>query len=454
MSGFDANGNFSFTYNWVTDRNANIPITASRMDQQFADCLAGFNNCVTRDGGGKPSGPANWNGYKITNLGDPKSGQDAATWRSVQKRLSPRNFLINGDFRVWQRFGWTGNTGVLPTVAAGQYVPDRWWVVRGGSNLNYAVWQETSGIVPAAASRHCVVLKRAVADPTLGALWLIQSVDPNDVLDVQQYMQGNNGGVGNYLQFSVSLGKGANFSGTGVHLVIASNPNPALNASAGGWTILLDQLIAVADIPVFAFTGTTGYARFAISIPTATLPPAAQGIYVAVNYTPVGVAGADDSLHVNGALLEVTETPWDNTVQNKGCYITYPMEKLEDNVARCERYFQKNIPIDAVPGDGVGPAGATIFPTGICSATATIRTLHQFRHRMRATPTTVSIYKGSNGGTNGQPAVFLAAAWQNATGWAPFQVDPTGMMLQGTLAGLTLGQAYHVDANWAVSSEF
>lgn len=50
MPGFDGNGNFSFTYNWVNDANNGIPITASRMDTQFNDAALGFDDCITRDG--------------------------------------------------------------------------------------------------------------------------------------------------------------------------------------------------------------------------------------------------------------------------------------------------------------------------------------------------------------------------------------------------------------------
>lgn len=50
MPGFDGNGNFSFTYNWVNDAANGIPITASRMDTQFNDAALGFDDCITRDG--------------------------------------------------------------------------------------------------------------------------------------------------------------------------------------------------------------------------------------------------------------------------------------------------------------------------------------------------------------------------------------------------------------------
>lgn len=55
MAGWDGNGLFTFTYNWVNDAANGIPITASRMDGQFNDAVSGFDNCLTRDNQGKPS---------------------------------------------------------------------------------------------------------------------------------------------------------------------------------------------------------------------------------------------------------------------------------------------------------------------------------------------------------------------------------------------------------------
>lgn len=52
MSGFNGSGVFDFTYNWVNDSANGIPITASRMDTQFADAAGGFDNCMTRDAQG------------------------------------------------------------------------------------------------------------------------------------------------------------------------------------------------------------------------------------------------------------------------------------------------------------------------------------------------------------------------------------------------------------------
>lgn len=75
---FNGSGVFSRLYNWVTEQ-ASSPIEIAKLDTQEEDFVTAFNNCLTRDGQGKPSENIDWNAKKITNLADPSSAQDAAT---------------------------------------------------------------------------------------------------------------------------------------------------------------------------------------------------------------------------------------------------------------------------------------------------------------------------------------------------------------------------------------
>lgn len=52
MAGYNGSGVFSYSFVWVNDAANGIPITASRMDTQFADSTGGFNNVLTRDAQG------------------------------------------------------------------------------------------------------------------------------------------------------------------------------------------------------------------------------------------------------------------------------------------------------------------------------------------------------------------------------------------------------------------
>lgn len=84
MPGFDGNGNFSFTYNWVNDAANGIPITASRMDTQFNDAALGFDDCMTRDGQSPATADIPLGGFKLTGVAPGTVGTDAATIGQLQ----------------------------------------------------------------------------------------------------------------------------------------------------------------------------------------------------------------------------------------------------------------------------------------------------------------------------------------------------------------------------------
>jgi len=52
---FDGNGTFDRDFNWVTDKNASVKITASRMDGEFDNFKGGLENCVTLTGETTPT---------------------------------------------------------------------------------------------------------------------------------------------------------------------------------------------------------------------------------------------------------------------------------------------------------------------------------------------------------------------------------------------------------------
>jgi hypothetical protein len=83
---FNGTGTFQRKYNWVSDRNTNIPITATRFDDHDNDLASGLSACVTRDGQGSPTNDMNMNSHKITNLANPVNPQDAMTMATADAR--------------------------------------------------------------------------------------------------------------------------------------------------------------------------------------------------------------------------------------------------------------------------------------------------------------------------------------------------------------------------------
>jgi hypothetical protein len=68
MAGWDGNGNWTRSYLWATDAANGTAISSSRMDTEWSNISSGFNNCLTRDGQGKPSAAINFNGQNLTNV--------------------------------------------------------------------------------------------------------------------------------------------------------------------------------------------------------------------------------------------------------------------------------------------------------------------------------------------------------------------------------------------------
>lgn len=84
--GFDTNGNWTSDFYPETDRDEGVKILASKFQKLIqTDIKDGFDNCLTRDGAGKPQSNLNFNSHKITNLADGELPQDAVTVSQAQK---------------------------------------------------------------------------------------------------------------------------------------------------------------------------------------------------------------------------------------------------------------------------------------------------------------------------------------------------------------------------------
>lgn len=83
MAGFNGSGTFVRTYNWVDDKNASIPITASRMDTEDNGFAAGLSACITRDGQSPATANLPMGGFKLTNLGAGATAGDSVRYEQV-----------------------------------------------------------------------------------------------------------------------------------------------------------------------------------------------------------------------------------------------------------------------------------------------------------------------------------------------------------------------------------
>jgi len=81
---FNGSGLFERLYNWVTDRDASIKITASRMDAEMDGMATGLSTCITKDGQTTVTANLPMAGYKHTGIGASNARDDYADTASVQ----------------------------------------------------------------------------------------------------------------------------------------------------------------------------------------------------------------------------------------------------------------------------------------------------------------------------------------------------------------------------------
>lgn len=81
---FNGSGTFNRLYNWVTDRDNNVKILASKMDQEMDGFATGLSNCITRNGESTIISNLSLNNYKLTGLANGSSRTDSINIGQVQ----------------------------------------------------------------------------------------------------------------------------------------------------------------------------------------------------------------------------------------------------------------------------------------------------------------------------------------------------------------------------------
>lgn len=87
--GFDGNGKWTSNFYPISDRDNGVAILASKFQNLIQnDIKSGFDNCILRDGTGRPNANINWNGYKITNLAAGTGATDAVNKEQMDSAIS------------------------------------------------------------------------------------------------------------------------------------------------------------------------------------------------------------------------------------------------------------------------------------------------------------------------------------------------------------------------------
>lgn len=89
-----SSGVFSRVYNWVTDKNNSVNITASRMDTEMNGMATGLSTCILKDGTQTVTANIPFAGFKLTGVGAGTAATDVANVSQIQNQTA--NWIASG----------------------------------------------------------------------------------------------------------------------------------------------------------------------------------------------------------------------------------------------------------------------------------------------------------------------------------------------------------------------
>jgi hypothetical protein len=225
-----------------------------------------------------------------------------------------RNRIINGNMNIWQR--GTSFTGSGTTT----YTADRW------CNIQYAGSTATISRVSSGLTgvTYAIRIQRPNGTTNTQTPNIAQCIESQNCLDM----------AGQTITLSFYARVGSNFSATSSVLVsgIAIGTGTDQNVYTTGYT---SQTTYTQNN-----TASTSWQRFTHTV---TIASNVTEISVYFYYIPTGTAGANDYYDLSFVQLEIgsTATPFE-------------YEPVSQTLIKCQRYFEKNFPINVAPAHNTG----------------------------------------------------------------------------------------------------
>lgn len=291
------------------------------------------------------------------------TGPTGGTALPINPPVNFRNVIDGGDFTVnpFQRnIPGLASAGVIAAAITSTvtYFADRFFAVGGASSsILMAVAADTS--LPGFSQS--LKLSRSVGNANTAVINFGQVVETLDTVRLQ----------GQTVTLSFWVKPGANFSGTGmnVQLVTGTGTNQsAASLVAGTWTIqtnIVNATLAYAGVPIGTQGIVPGSGLTRVQF-TAVVPATATQIAMLLSYTPVGTAGADDSLTFQGFQLE--QSPFATPFEHRDIQVELEI---------CQRYSW----VMAEPAAGV------VLGSGMNTSTAAQAIYMATPVQLRAAPT-------------------------------------------------------------------
>jgi hypothetical protein len=334
--------------------------------------------------------------------------------------LSFRNLLVNGGFLIWQR----GATVTTPSDNA--YGPDRWRCLGEDATGagSFTVTREASDF-PAGAM-YAAKCTLANANEKFGLLQVLESVHsvPLRSQNVVLSLKAKGGSVSNIVKMAVLSWNGTADATTGdpISAWNGETTNPTL---AANWSF-----VAVAIVPVT----TTWGSRFAM--PATAVPADCNNLAVFL--------WSDDKSIPSGG----TDYFADVQLEVASAATAFERRDFPDELARCQRFYQKSFPYGTAPAQNAGNTGALMTCSQTTSATRGIWASAFFKRTMRGAPS-IAFYNPS----------AANALMRNVTDGADVSTAPTaqttsdsGFMITAN-SGTTDNQGDVIAVHWSADAE-
>lgn len=298
------------------------------------------------------------------------TGSTGATGNSAPNK----NYLINGSFAVSQRA--TSFTSTSGANNDDTYTLDRWYILSDGNDA-IDITQDTSTV------------------PTNGQFAIALDVETaNKKFGIAQIIENKNclGLIGNTVTFSFKAKvsattkldnvKCAIVAWSGTADTVTSDIISAWGAEGTNPTLIANATFenTPANLNV-----TTGYATYSV---TAAVDTASTKNVIVFIWSDVTDTTAGDFLYISEAKLELgsSATAFD-----------YTGNSFSNELAQCQRYYQKSYSQGVAPGTAADFAGAVIWSSVTTGAYGSAIPVY-LKTTMRATPT-VTIYNPETGAT-------------------------------------------------------
>lgn len=233
-----------------------------------------------------------------------------------------QNRVINGDFQVWQR-GAGGSAVIAVGASTTAYTTDRWQLLTNANQASTVT--QTAG---ATSGSFLAAVQRNNGQTGTGVMRFCTSLTRDMSV----------GAAGNYITVSFKARSGADFSPASGNITVTvysgtgTSDVSGINGAFTGSATPISQTQAITST-------LTNYTFTSAAVLGATVTQLA----VEFSWTPVGTAGAADTLLITDVQLEV------NTAQT-------PFQRLSfaDTLAKCQTFYYKTFFYSTAPATNTG----------------------------------------------------------------------------------------------------